>query len=1176
MKGNVFRILGLLLLCAVTCVADSGLAWNLNNRKLWQQSGKNAVLSHNFGKLGTVNANGFHFIIDDKYHHVQVEGLQFDSSKITHLEIYNSGAMMLYTILAYGAGEGGYDKKFQLNGNWSQNNRYYPAKKTLDMTSIPRWKQGNIQRFQILFANSGNGSAGVIHAMALRRGADTFKNGAFMLTDPDGSPVFWQTEKASQAVVKPGNPYPVCHVKAGQISTALDSLKPGHRYKVSVYCGGKVESVKVQAVNRNGDIVIDQPLKAAAEKMGDMTLYTAEYIVPEDALQGELIVNGKAYALADALLEDMGGAASWRAKWIWHPSGVKENQHCHFRKEFYIEDPAEIDIAFMQATCDDAITLEVNNNRIFNYNIWSNPQFGDVRKYLLKGKNVITVSGYNGGSFGGMLCELKLIDNEQNTTYIYSDASWLCRLTWPGDNWRRVNPPEETKKEWVKAKVYYQYTEGPWGNMVRYREKMPEAANRQSVDKAFYASQKTVAKMNYDLKHPRMEVNGEIVTPMLYGVCWRGDRTSGYNYLQKSGFKLFRMPWEFSFEAWREDGSVDYSELERIMTEFLENVPDGKVVLEFRLSPPPWWQLKYPDQLIKFADGTNRGADGVFASPASTAWREETAGMVRKFIAHIEKQWYASAIIAYMPCNLRGPEWVIPQKHNCFPDYSEPMQKYFREYLRNKYKTDAALQKAWKNPTVTFETAQIPPQKVRQPQGHYFLGNSRQDVMDYNRSVQQANVDSIIAMLDAIKESAPDKLRFLYFGYLMTLSHISANPPITGHYDLSRLLASGKVDVMASPITYSWRHAGDISGTGTVESSYRKHGILWLQEADNRTYLTPNDEHAVTHHAQASLTENWREFIYAALKREAVWFFEIGPGWYDNDYIHEDFKKMLELYGEMCNSNITYQTPVAYFFDEKFVDGVSLNDGRWGTMKPFHMAATAQRMIALCGVPYDMFELEDIYDLDLSKYKVLYFQNAWRKNPRLARFLNEKVYPAGITVVWLYAPGYGQQGGLKGMKALTGMDFELLPTGTALCFKSNSGRLIGDPGMKSTEVFAVKGKVNVLGRYPQSGKIAAAWKNIGKGRSVWLASYDNSGELMRQVLIDSGITPLIDRADRVLFDGEYVGVFVIDQPGKRTITLPGKSFTQVYDVIGEKVVPGSGNSFEFDAKPGDIKFFRVK
>ena len=63
--------------------------------------------------------------------------------------------------------------------------------------------------------------------------------------------------------------------------------------------------------------------------------------------------------------------------------------------------------------------------------------------------------------------------------------------------------------------------------------------------------------------------------------------------------------------------------------------------------------------------------------------------------------------------------------------------------------------------------------------------------------------ETVIVLL-AVRMNMPDWCvsiigALLYFGYLMTLTHISMTPAVTGHYDLSRLLAANKVDVMMSP-----------------------------------------------------------------------------------------------------------------------------------------------------------------------------------------------------------------------------------------------------------------------------------------------------------------------------------------------------------------------------------------
>jgi len=1099
--------------------------WFLGKKSTWNPQNK-PFLTQDFGKMAKITDEGFSFTIGKRDNRIWLRNLDVDPQEIEVLEVYHRGKMVLTGLYLYGEGESGFEPSRRLNVTLPANERYYLNRSVLDIGSIPRWKQGGVKNLTLAFSNSGEGSGSTIYGMAFRRGKDALRNGALMQLDEKNVPQLWNFTGKARAAMTADFPLVVCSVDKGTSSTALDSLVPDHKYSISVYLSSNADARAVIYDSRN-KVLLEKKLHPADKKIGNLELYRADYTVPVTAHHGELVIEGKgSYKFADALLENHGGRVQWSAEWIWFKN-TQNNQNCYFRKEFYIEDPAQVKQAFIQATCDDAFTLEVNNNRIFNNNVWSNPQYGDVKKYFQKGKNVITASGYNGGSAAGFLCQMKIEYKNSRTKpqIIVTDSSWLSRNTPPGDNWRRVEPPANTRKGWENAVSLGRPPVAPWGSNVKFLESIPPQSKvARKLNPQAFARRKTVARVNTDLGHPRIEINGKIADPVIYGLRWRGDRSNTYRITRESNFKLFRFMWEFSFEAWRPDGTVDYSQLEKSVTEFLQNHPDGKAILVMRISPPGWWQRKYPDELIKFADGVSSGADGVFASPASEIYRKEISEKLKEVIKHIENSWYGSVFIGYMPCNLRGPEWVINNKHNCYPDYSEPMRKYFQQYVAEKYGSDAALQKAWENSSARLDDIEIPSQKERQISVGYFLDGKRQNAIDYTRALQRANVDTIMQVLDAIKASAPNKLRVLYFGYLMTLNHVHSNPGVTGHYDLSRLLASGKVDVMVSPVSYVWRRPGDISGIGTVESSFHKNNVVWIQEADNRTYLTAKDDHAVTFNAADSLNENYREFIYALLKREAVWYYDLGGDWYNNKLFSQQFNWMLKFAPKIYNNAVTYQTPVAFFYDEQSVDGVTLGDWRWGHNRPQLLSAEAQRMLAVSGIPYDMYELEDIYTLDLSKYKVLYFQNAWRKNPRLAKFLKEKVYPAGITCVWHYAAGYGQKGGLEGMKELTGMTFELLPMGSSLQFKTPDGRLVGNAGTNKTEVFAaVKPVDKVLGTYPENGKAAAAVKRMGKGKSVWLSVFDPSGKLFRQALELSGVKPLVDCADRVLFDGKYLG-----------------------------------------------------
>ena len=1130
----------------------------------------------NCGEMGQVTEKGFQFQIGKKYQSLwYIEKGGIDTKKYTHLEIHQqSQTTILFSILVYGAGEGGYDKSRQLSGSWSSNSRYYPEIKSLDLSQIPRYKQGNIEKLLFTVSNSGEGNEGLISKIALRRGRDRFRNGSLLQTDAKGLPEFWNISAPASLQPEGVNGLPAMAVKGGNASTRLDWLCPGVNYRASIYLKN-AKSAQVVIVSRDGKEKRVFPMKPEGGEW-EFACFQCRYTVPDFAFSGRLEVEfNDEGAFSDAMLEEIGESVSYHASWIWSQEPASHNQDCIFRRDIEIKNPAELASAFLQGTCDDALEMTVNGTRVFGNTIWASPEYKEILPLLKAGRNRLLAKCHNDTSAAGLLAELKLVYKDGHVETIGTDEEWqyVGQTTLPAD-----------ESSWKPAKSLGAYPSRPWGKMVKYFQGASEETALVPIDKEGYLKHKTHAKINRELNYPRMEINGEIAEPVIFGIRWRGERRESYRTARESGFKLFRMMWEFSFEALQKDGSIDYSTLEEALEEFAREIPDGKIILVMRLTPASWWTAEHPDELVKFADGTSTGGDGVFASPASKYWRNYINGKFGEALRHIESSWYGSLIAGYMPCNMRGPEWVFTYKNNCYPDYSIPMRDHFREYLAEKYGNDVdRLRKAWRNETVTFANAEIPPQPQRQRESGFFLQDDRQDVMDYTRAMNRAVVDTIISVMDTVSQNAPDKLKVLYYGYLMTLAHISMSPGAGGHYDLMRLVEANKVDVFASPVSYVWRKPGDISGVGSVESTFRKHGVVWLQEADNRTFLTrEGDDHANTRNPEDSLAENLREYAYALCRREPVWFYELGGGWYDNPCFQQDFKKMRELYNEQQKKNVTWQPEVAMFFDEKFVDGIVLNDNRWGHNRPYNLAAEAQKSLALASVPYDLFELEDIFSLDLSTYKVLYFQNAWRKNERLAKLLEEKVYAAGKTAIFLYAPGYGQHGGLEGMKALTKMTFRLLPFGAPLFYMDNASRPIGERACLDTEVFAVTdADVEVLGRYPNGG-VAAARKKVSNGASVILPTFDSTGVTMQNLLRNAGCTPFLDTRDRVVFDGEYLAIVACDAPGPRHVTLPVKAkqlvdfaSSCVYDAESVMGAPNQQRHFTIDMKPGDTALLKL-
>ena len=66
----------------------------------------------------------------------------------------------------------------------------------------------------------------------------------------------------------------------------------------------------------------------------------------------------------------------------------------------------------------------------------------------------------------------------------------------------------------------------------------------------------------------------------------------------------------------------------------------------------------------------------------------------------------------------------------------------------------------------------------------------------------------------------------------------------------------------------------------------------------------------------------------------------------------------------------------------------------------------------------------------------------------------------------------------------------------------------------------------------------------------------------------------MDRADRVVFDGEYLCVVACDGPGIRQLRLPVKA-SRLVDFASGRSFKARKEVFQVDMKPGDVKLFRA-
>lgn len=1126
--------------------------------------------------------------------------LEINADQYEYLDIFYHQSGGVFIDLYFSHDGKAYPNIQSLRVEPEQCETFYPARKTIRMKNSPEWK-GIIKKLQFYFINYSKGSTFKLYGFAFRNKQDTLKNGIFLL-NKNSFPEYWQKEamkgnwqiRTVMTQQQPsGKPAVLLTSTSGgtaEISTDLPHIRQNDAYEASLMFSGngRLDAV-VELADRSGRNIAEFPLKPGSADRG-WTTYQARYVPTPEAYSGKLKIKvsgdaGSNNQISECCVEYLGSPDRWKGQWLWLTAQAENDQTGYFRKEFEVDEPARYASALLQCTCDDQFDLNINGKLAASSSNWSDPQVVEVLSSLRKGKNTISIIAHNNTSAAGLLVELKLIPKDNNPpVYIASDKTWLCCATAPEPGWEYPGFNAAAGK-WLEPFSLGCPPKAPWGG-IAYAVKPQETLPKIALDRDKYRREKTVCKIDNALNYPRLAINSQIITPVIFGTRFHGNLDKSLNDSVKGGFNLYRIFFEFT-EAWRPDGTFDSAGLDAMVENCLSANPNAYIIMPFRISAPGWWMKKNPDELCLFSDKSTNGWNYVLPSTASEKWKEEAGRIVRIFMEHVEKQWYSSRIIGYMPCSHSGPEWVICSKSTDYPDYSKPMQEYFRNFIRRKYDNKLELLRhAWKNPQITFESVQVPAKERRDNPAIYILDPLRfQDVIDFNRCLQESDTDAIMSYLKIIRACAPDKLNVLYYGYLATMAQIGPYPVTSGHYDLMRILESELVDMFASPASYIWRKPGDISGCGSVESSYRLHKVLWLHEADNRSNLTQDAfGHKNSLNLRDSINENRREFVYAMLKRQAIWFFDMAGGWYGNPAYYDDFKMLHKLYDYASRQPLSWQTPVAVFFDEKSMDGLSLNRAAWSGMNPKRMQYQFMRGLAMSGTPYDTFELNDLYKVNPDNYKCYIFVNAWRYDEKLMQYLKEKIYKNGNTAIWIYAPGAGQSAaGVEGMSAMTGISFIRDQSGNSLAYKLEtvhpwfrSGEFYnytgGISGIRPPDVYAINDSAaEVLGRYPDSGKNALVLKRLADHNIIYMPSPDDSGRIWRQIFRQLGIHIFINRADRVCFDGKFLAVSLLDGPGERTVSLPSSS--EVWDVFTRKQVSSSCQEFKFNGKPGDVMLY---
>ena len=131
--------------------------------------------------------------------------------------------------------------------------------------------------------------------------------------------------------------------------------------------------------------------------------------------------------------------------WIWGP----ENDRKYVLETTFQADSTD---AWLIATCDNAMSLDLNGKRIATSDTWQQPIVMNVQQYLMPGENTLVAEVANQGGAAGFALKLVQINPRGRASYVVSDGTWKARSS-------RVT------REMLPVRQIAAMGEGPWGDL---------------------------------------------------------------------------------------------------------------------------------------------------------------------------------------------------------------------------------------------------------------------------------------------------------------------------------------------------------------------------------------------------------------------------------------------------------------------------------------------------------------------------------------------------------------------------------------------------------------------------------------------------------------------------------------------------------------------------------------
>lgn len=678
---------------------------------------------------------------------------------------------------------------------------------------------------------------------------------------------------------------------------------------------------------------------------------------------------------------------------------------------------------------------------------------------------------------------------------------------------------------------------------------------------------------------PRLVMDGRTLNPAFWnsGTALGRDRFFELYLANEMGFDNFRVGTDF-LKFWKGPGKYDFSDLDNSISYILTLNPNAVFTIHMHTHMPDWWLKLNPDDTSKCFNNQPRQRDRDKQALASKKWLRDADEPIKALVDFIKKQPYANRIWSVTIAENGNGEWFWWYKDDlrrpACSGFSAADHATFRMHLKRKYPNDQALQKAWKQPNVTLDTAMMPdPAKARKGRVGWLLDPAQdRQVMDWFEFRNLALAEALIELGGSVKRHTGGKwLVGAYYGYFTELIENGGLPlQITGHNGFYEVAKSPNVDFLFGPSRYTYRKTGMPDGLMHAWSTHQLNDKTMLCEQDMRTvYSNPSSAHdkmyaGTPDSSLESVGHINRAFgMMLATGTVNYWYDISGASFYERPFSqaigkhNKVYKSLPDVKGltpietaVVCDRDSVYYTPNANI-SNVFSSAIS------GLFQHINKLA----------IPFRSLVVADLLDKNITvpahKVYIMLPTLVLSQDQRaqlMQRFEREKA-----TVIWLYAAGaFYPQAGPKAEYCgdFLQMKFKMIDKQFAPAMKAGNIEC-SNLRASSPWFYPVSGFDAVLGKDAQ-GQPMLVKKSLNGATHYFSTLMNLPVELYQDWLQAAGVRRYIKSIDDPVWAGNDVVFLYAKCPGRKIFDLPAG--VRARSIIGPvKSTFSSGEGFEAQA-----------